>query len=201
MLQMFIGLGDILTGDPSNDEILSGPVRQEVYLKTIRKLNYYKYLKVEFLLKECLHLDLNCFLDHILKIRSEWSKIDAFIFNSMVHHVDLHSHEKNLISNYIAQVNSLFNFSKQGLPLTWATGPSYDVSRVPLQFLNRTRARPTVTLNLEAIELAKKYRIPLLDFYTMTDRCLSRNCTSDGGHRSRYVNRMKAQMLLNNLCG
>merc|ERR1712127_449524 len=33
-----------------------------------------------------------------------------------------------------------------------------------------------------------------------TGLCVWSNCTADGGHRSRYVNRMKAQYLLNMVC-
>lgn len=116
--------------------------------------------------------------------------------NCLVHHVDLHSNDGNFTQVYLSQLDTLFGHVSRGLPLTWATGPSYDISKVSI-----TSKRPTSMLNLEAMKLARKYDIPLLDFYTLTDRCVYRNCTSDGGHRSRYVNRMKAQMLLNNFCG
>ena len=41
---------------------------------------------------------------------------------------------------------------------------------------------------------------PFLDTYQMTRSCIFSNCTFDGGHKSRFVNRMKAQLLLNTLC-
>jgi len=41
---------------------------------------------------------------------------------------------------------------------------------------------------------------PFLDTYQMTRSCTFSNCTFDGGHKSRFVNRMKAQLLLNTLC-
>ena len=41
---------------------------------------------------------------------------------------------------------------------------------------------------------------PFLDIYQLTRSCTFSNCTFDGGHKSRYVNRMKAQLLLNTLC-
>ena len=41
---------------------------------------------------------------------------------------------------------------------------------------------------------------PFLDVYELTKSCTMENCTFDGGHRSRYVNRWKAQLLLNTLC-
>lgn len=41
---------------------------------------------------------------------------------------------------------------------------------------------------------------PFLDVYQLTRSCTMDNCTYDGGHKSRYVNRWKAQLLLNTLC-
>ena len=41
---------------------------------------------------------------------------------------------------------------------------------------------------------------PFLDVYQLTKSCTWGNCTSDGSHRSRFVNRWKAQLLLNTLC-
>ena len=41
---------------------------------------------------------------------------------------------------------------------------------------------------------------PFLDVYQLTRSCTMENCSYDGGHRSRYVNRWKAQLLLNTLC-
>lgn len=34
----------------------------------------------------------------------------------------------------------------------------------------------------------------------MLQSCYMENCSSDGGHRARFVNRWKAQLLLNMLC-
>ena len=41
---------------------------------------------------------------------------------------------------------------------------------------------------------------PYLDVFQLTNSCNMENCSYDGGHRSRYVNRWKAQLLLNTLC-
>jgi len=41
---------------------------------------------------------------------------------------------------------------------------------------------------------------PFLDVYQLTRSCTMQNCSSDGGHYSRFVNRWKAQLLLNTLC-
>ena len=41
---------------------------------------------------------------------------------------------------------------------------------------------------------------PFLDVFQLTKSCTMKNCSFDGGHRSRFVNRWKAQLLLNTLC-
>ena len=41
---------------------------------------------------------------------------------------------------------------------------------------------------------------PFLDVYELTRACKWKNCSFDKAHRSRFVNRWKAQMLLNTLC-
>jgi len=41
---------------------------------------------------------------------------------------------------------------------------------------------------------------PFLDVYELTRACRWENCSYDKAHRSRFVNRWKAQMLLNTLC-
>lgn len=41
---------------------------------------------------------------------------------------------------------------------------------------------------------------PFLDVFWFTKSCSMENCSYDGSHRSRYVERWKAQLLLNTLC-
>lgn len=41
---------------------------------------------------------------------------------------------------------------------------------------------------------------PFLDVFQLTKSCVWENCSFDGGHRTRFVNRWKAQLLLNTLC-
>jgi hypothetical protein len=43
-------------------------------------------------------------------------------------------------------------------------------------------------------------RPPFVDVFQATDSCVWKNCSLDGSHRSRFVNRWKAQLLLNTLC-
>jgi hypothetical protein len=41
---------------------------------------------------------------------------------------------------------------------------------------------------------------PIVDVYELTRSCVWENCSYDKAHRSRFVNRWKAQLLLNTLC-
>ncbi|KAL3797926.1 hypothetical protein ACHAWO_001407 [Cyclotella atomus] len=44
------------------------------------------------------------------------------------------------------------------------------------------------------------HRSPFVDVFQATDSCIWKNCSVDGSHRKRFVNRWKAQLLLNTLC-
>lgn len=41
---------------------------------------------------------------------------------------------------------------------------------------------------------------PFIDFFQLTRSCFMDNCSVDGGHVTRFVNRWKAQLLLNTIC-
>lgn len=55
-------------------------------------------------------------------------------------------------------------------------------------------------MNLQAMDSAQQFRLPMVDFFTVTALCKWSNCTADGGHRSRFLNRIKANIVLNLLC-
>eukprot|EP00984_Skeletonema_dohrnii_P031131 scaffold23237_cov136-Skeletonema_dohrnii-CCMP3373.AAC.3 len=66
---------------------------------------------------------------------------------------------------------------------------------------------PTQSINMERLYRGLLPHVapenaahPFLDVFELTQSCTMENCTYDGGHRSRYVNRWKAQLLLNMLC-
>ena len=67
--------------------------------------------------------------------------------------------------------------------------------------LKEMRFNSTVaSYNMEALELAQRKQIPSINILALTTLCAWTNCTSDGSHRARFVNRMKGQLLLNALC-
>ena len=204
MKQLYIGLADILLGDPSNNEIHGGAQRG-VVAELIRKRlssTFGSNMDIRFIFSSCYLKDLSCFKVAIKSNKSFLKKADALVINCLIHHAEVHKHENETMGiNYMQQLRNLFHdMISDRIPVTWATGPSYENSKVPLKYVNSTKHRSTIELNALTMTLAKEYNIPLLDFYTITGKCWWNNCTADGGHRSRFVNRMKAQMLLNNLC-
>ena len=54
--------------------------------------------------------------------------------------------------------------------------------------------------NTVSMQLARQYGVPVLNLQPLTGLCRWQNCSTDGSHKSRFVNRMKAQLVLNALC-
>mmetsp|Transcript_24896 Transcript_24896/g.42369 ORF Transcript_24896/g.42369 Transcript_24896/m.42369 type:complete len:96 (-) Transcript_24896:32-319(-) len=82
--------------------------------------------------------------------------------------------------------------------LIYTSQPSYDMAKVPNKYKNITTGRDDVYWKM--LPELSKFRVQYLDYFQLTHTCYFDNCTSDGGHRSRFVNRWKAQLLLNTLC-
>eukprot|EP01041_Mallomonas_annulata_P014679 gene14679-31211_t len=203
MKQMFIGLADIILGDPANSEIVGGRKREAVLLDRQRRMKEIEKslrLYASWGYEKCLHLDISCLLTSFQEDIVKLTKADAIVVNVLVHHVDLHSKDPDLIEKYIKTLESFF--SSTPLKITWCLGPKYDFMKVPEAFKNITLTRPTDKMNRAVLDMRPLIhnRIPILDFSTLTGRCQWSNCSVDGGHRARFVNRMKAQILLNNLC-
>ena len=103
----------------------------------------------------------------------------------------------------LGDVKTLWN---QFPNMVWATGPGHllklasDTQKNILgdgsasSWLDMSTCGPLYTPE------GVKTRPPCMDFFHMTTACKFANCSADGGHRSRFVNRMKAQMLLNMMC-
>lgn len=80
--------------------------------------------------------------------------------------------------------------------------PSYQVEKVPLPYQNATHNTHAGRIydGLLPSLAPREPGHPFLDYFQLTKACHMNNCSYDGGHRSRYVNRWKAQLLLNTLC-
>lgn len=76
--------------------------------------------------------------------------------------------------------------------------PSYVMEKVPETYKEVTRGRQRIYWN-QSVHI-NNFDVRYLDFFQLTMSCLFDNCTYDGGHRARYVNRWKAQLFLNTIC-
>merc|ERR1711862_347296 len=84
----------------------------------------------------------------------------------------------------------------------YASLPGMQFNKIPKSYRNMTHhtyAHDLYTALLPVLAPANKQK-PFLDFFQLTSACVWNNCSFDGGHRSRFVNRWKAQILLNTIC-
>ena len=128
-----------------------------------------------------------------------WNELQAFFQN-------LHDH--TLI------FNSPPSFHKERIPIQYQDAmPADDENeQQDVQHMNNTTTTtsppPTNSFvsknpvyNRMVDELPQRFRhVRFLDFYPLTRSCRFANCSVDGGHRARFVNRWKAQLLLNTIC-
>lgn len=86
--------------------------------------------------------------------------------------------------------------------MIWTTGPGFNVAQITKEQKNLIDLDGAAFLDMNScgplfatgpLASNKGQRPPCLDFHHMTGECEFRNCSTDGGHRHRFVNRMKAQ--------
>mmetsp|Transcript_10113 Transcript_10113/g.16925 ORF Transcript_10113/g.16925 Transcript_10113/m.16925 type:complete len:152 (-) Transcript_10113:1220-1675(-) len=116
----------------------------------------------------------------------------ATAVSAMVH--IFHYQEKN-VTKTLDDLNKMFQRTEK---LVYASMPSYRMSKVPIKYKSATIGREQVYW--DHLKQLDTLGVRYLDFFQLTSTCIADNCTYDGGHRSRYVNRWKAQLLLNTLC-
>lgn len=84
--------------------------------------------------------------------------------------------------------------------LIWGTSPSYNRQKIPEKYKDTMPLSDMEHFYHKTLRLAQDTGIRLADFHEMTRACVWDNCTADGGHRSRFVNRAKAQAVLALVC-
>ena len=199
--QLFIGLADILLNRPSDVEIYNSTQRVGVmrrYNKEIRDRaqNDTSFPNVQFsCYKECYGKYDNYTMVHCSNCLNELvgDNPDAVpVLGAFVH---INNRLKGKRTAVFNEMWELFENTKQ---LIFNSGPSYQVSKVPRQYQN---ASGEIFYNrLLPLMAPHDPQRPFLDFFQLTRSCHMENCSYDGGHRARYVNRWKAQLLLNMLC-
>ena len=97
-------------------------------------------------------------------------------------------------------VEEMNKFLDQAKKVIWVSMPSYQTEKVPDKFRDSHAGLGQIYDELLPTLAPLNPKQPFLDVFQLTDSCNAANCSYDGGHRSRFVNRFKAQLLLNTLC-
>ena len=100
------------------------------------------------------------------------------------------------IHSTMDEITTLLNRQRQqSRNVIWVSSPGFHINpKYPTQ---HTRMEEFYQ---QLVPVMATSRIPFLDVFQATDSCVWKNCSEDGSHRSRFVNRWKAQSLLNMLC-
>jgi len=97
-------------------------------------------------------------------------------------------------------VEEMNKFLDQAKKVIWVSMPSYQTEKVPDKFRDSHAGHGHIYDEMLPSLAPVNPKQPFLDVFQLTDSCNAENCSNDGGHRSRFVNRFKAQLLLNTLC-
>ena len=206
--QLFIGLADILLADPSNNEITASHMRQKVLTQRMAALQNStlapavvftclfhcvgQSYKGQTFADKCSWCLQHGEHSHLSQTSSNTSNTSAAVVVGASVHV--------VKANGKAALGVLIDFLTRNPNVLFNTMPAYHLETVPAEY----RDKPWHTNNNKfykaLLEWHAKNDRPVLDFYQLTQACAWKNCSADGGHRSRFVNRWKAQLLLNAVC-
>ena len=214
MKQLYIGLVDILIGKWKNNREISNSlerdnvlgIKQSVMLK--RHENNPRFPSVRYSCKnECYGQGnpsnfasacSDC-IDSIFKTAKNGTRTIAVV-GAGIHLKNgwKSRRPKTYINATIQEINTFLHNSitVKKNDIIWVSNPSYQTNKVPFEY--QASNNEMDVLYWDSLSTFEKY--PYLDVFQLTTSCHMENCSYDGGHRSRYVNRWKAQLLLNMLC-
>jgi hypothetical protein len=214
---LFIGMTDILLGDPSNEELYNERQRNlAIDHRGAQLLAQQKASSSSFpsLIPICwnpcmgqsnkghtfqskCHWCVNGYTNasHIGNPKSETS--DDVMYTAVV--VGASVHIWKALGGKEAALNDIKEFLNRAPRILFNTMPAYQLGKVPKDHRKKSH-HSNFGFYRDLIEWHKEKARPTLDFFAMTAACMWSNCTADGGHRSRFVNRWKAQLLLNAIC-
>ncbi|KAL3791913.1 hypothetical protein HJC23_010773 [Cyclotella cryptica] len=197
MKQLFVGLADILMSKKlkEDEEILGSHQRNHIVgvahsLLRQRRENDSSYPLVSYRCEnECYPRQgpfsttcTNC----INSLTSKAGSIVAIV-GAGIH---ITNHTLDEINRFLTNTQKII----------FVSGPSYQTEKVPQEYRSSNSRMEKIYYDLLPNVAPQNPQHPFLDVFQMTRSCYMKNCSYDGGHRSRYVNRMKAQLLLNMLC-
>jgi hypothetical protein len=197
MKQLFIGLADILLSKHlfRDDQIL-GKVRRHTLVKETQKiLNNRRKKNASFpriiytCEDECYGIKPLSFCSRCVNKFTNKDENTVCVVGAGIHIISRH--------NLSYTVNEMRNFFKESNRTIFVSLPS---KVRPEQHYNKSDTIDRVYVGMLPNVAPRNPRQPFLDVFQLTRSCWMENCSYDGNHRSRYVNRWKAQLLLNTLC-
>ncbi|KAL7533193.1 hypothetical protein ACHAWF_004378 [Thalassiosira exigua] len=206
--QLFIGLADIVLGRANNVEILNAAMRRKILNQTQQELRIRhernpSFPNIQFPCHWQCYGNEKPFswkCSRCMNAFAERSPYAVGVVGAYVHVM------KNFESSGVRQFNNTRDDIKKFISLSkrtiFASMPSYRIEMVPKKYQDEVHHDKAEQMYHELLSyLAPNIPDhPFVDFFQLTKSCFMNNCSYDGGHRSRYVNRWKAQLLLNTIC-
>jgi len=206
---LFIGLADILLGRPNNKYQFKNAEKREQGVQEATRLLAQKFPNSTHLLWspcvwECYgqlsdfgHLCGEC-LQNFTATGASDPKIKNMI---PVVGAGIHIYSRTKSANRtLGELEDFFGEANEGW--IFNSGPSYNLEKTPEEYREKSSRSEKVLYDgvLERLPEMLEDKVTYLDFFQLTRSCHFDNCTVDGGHRARFVNRWKAQVLLNTIC-
>lgn len=213
-MQHFIGLVDVLAGEPSNEEIRNATQRRIALKQSQLVTSRFKEQGTE-LLWQCGEFT-SCYgaggyLDTCRQCLGA-TNATIIVLSTGVHmmstlsdklnkslYQDAHEFDRAVIDAMVKEI--AITYETVGTSrLVWGSAPSYNKMKIPMPYRDTMPLNALDHVYAQSMLRARAMGVRFLDFHRLTQECVWANCTADGGHRSRFVNRAKAQLLLEAVC-
>ena len=200
-IQLFIGLTDILLGRVSNIQILDGKVRRKNLKLSMHELEIRHKIDPSFLnVKwvcgyECYGMHVEPFSEHCSSCMNAYtskSENVAAVVSATIHVFTAVGGGEQNLNLTIVEIKKYLDLANRTI---FNSMPTYS-TRVKNTPGWHSKFFQALKPNLAPYNTSR----PFIDFSELTKSCIMDNCSYDGGHRSRFVNRFKAQLLLNTIC-
>ncbi len=204
MKQLFIGLADILLGKKlKNDEQITDSTMRAQFVETAnywlakRQQNDASFPTAKYSCEQhCYGMD-SSFSKKCSKCINSYTLKDGNTVAVVGAGVHIMSRLGKDVNATAREIGEFLNLAKRTV---FVSMPSYELQKVPEPYKEISSVRNSLYDALIPNLAPSNHDHPFLDVYQFTKSCTFHNCSYDGGHRSRYVNRWKAQLLLNTLC-
>jgi len=202
--QLFIGLSDILLGRAWNVEIHNGTQRNIIVDRINIELKGSHQNDPSFPNAQVICLD-ECYGDDVafgrlcstcLNKHVDFNQETVVVVGAGIHLLNIRKHDLTKVDQEIKEFFSIMNQS------IFVSMPSHSTSKLPPQYRNGT-SESSPKFNNALRHASKNKNQPLLNVFQLTRSCFMQNCSFDKkhpSHKSRYVNRWKANLLLNMIC-